>query len=116
MVSVETIVADLEAGQYCIRPACWDLIAISYYLQRDLMAPAKVGVALGGLLLAIAHITEPGEQPTNTRLRPGELAAYFPGWEVLHNYEGKPHDATHQRLVAEIVARRPAGPKANDVQ
>jgi tellurite methyltransferase len=108
MVTIDAIVADLEAHEYPIRPTHWDLIVISYYLQRDLFEPAMAGVAPGGLLLAIVHITEHDEEPTKTRLGPGELAEYFSGWEILHSYEGKPtDDANHQRSVAEIVARRP---------
>jgi tellurite methyltransferase len=108
-MAVDAIVADFEAGQYFIQPAYWDLIAISYYLQRGLLEPAMAGVVRGGLLLAIVHITEPDEEPTRTRLRPGELAKYFSAWEIVHSYEGKPHDSSHQRAVAEIVARRPVG-------
>jgi len=107
-VTVDARVADLEKGGFDIGSSSWDLIAICYYLQRNLIEPAKQGVVPGGLLLVIVHITEPGEEPTGHRLRPGELKNYFDGWEVLHHYEGKPHDAAHQRSVAEIVACRPA--------
>jgi tellurite methyltransferase len=104
---VEALVADLELLQYPIRPAHWDLIVISYYLQQNLLEPAKAGSKPGGLVLAIVHITAPGEEPTKTRLGTGELANYFAGWEIVHSYEGEPHDPTHRRSVAEIVARRP---------
>jgi len=107
-VTVSRKVADLEKFEYQIEPASWNLIAICYYLQRDLFAPAKQGVVPGGILISIVHITEPGEEPTAHRLRPGELERYFQGWEILHCREGKPNDAAHQRSVAEIVARRPA--------
>ena len=106
---VEALVADLERGEYAIEPTAWDLIAICYYLQRDLFEPAKRGVKPGGLLIAIAHITEPGEEPTYKRLKPGELETWFDGWEIVHRYEGKPRDAAHRRSVAEIVARRSPG-------
>lgn len=109
-VATDVVIADLEAGQYSIEPGFWDLIVISYYLQRDLLKPAMAGVVPGGLLVTIVHVTEPGEEPTKNRLKPGELIEYFLAWEVLHSYEGKPHDSTHQRSVAEIVARRPACP------
>jgi tellurite methyltransferase len=98
---------DLERGAYRIEHSCWDLIAICYYLQRDLFEPAKHGVVPGGVLVAIVHITEPGEEPPHTRARPGELQTYFGGWEILHYYEGKPNDTAHRRSVAEIVARHP---------
>lgn len=106
-VTLDARAADLEKGEYAIECAAWDLVVMSYYLQRDLFEPAKRGVVPGGIVLAIVHITEPGEEPTYKRLRPGELLAYFDGWEILHSYEGRPTDPAHRRAVAEIVARRP---------
>ena len=106
-LAVETEVADLETGEYRITPDSWDLIVIGYYLQRDLIAPARQGLGPGGVLLAIVHITELGEEPTRTRARPGELRSYFQDWQILHSFEGKPADPAHSRAVAEIVARRP---------
>jgi hypothetical protein len=100
--------ADLTNGEYRIEPEAWDLIAICYYLQRDLFEPAKRGLAEGGVLLAIVHITEDGEAPTEHRLAPGELVRYFDGLEILHHYEGAPNDSAHRRPVAEVVARRVA--------
>jgi tellurite methyltransferase len=105
-LSIDARVADLESGEYPIEPSTWDLIAISYYLQRDLFEPAKRGLAPGGVILAIVHIAEPGEEPTYRRMRSGELDSYFQGWVILHRYEGKPNDTAHQRPVAEIVATR----------
>jgi tellurite methyltransferase len=106
-VTVDARVADLEKSEYRIEHSRWDLIAICYYLQRNLFEPAKQGVAPGGILLAIVHITEPGGEPTAHRLRSGELERYFQGWEILHRREGKASDTAHLRPVAEIVARRP---------
>jgi tellurite methyltransferase len=106
-VTVDARVADLEKGECRIERSAWDLITICYYLQRDLFQPAKEGLVPGGVFLTIVHITEPGEQPTDHRLKPGELARYFEGWKILHRHEGKPRDAAHRRLVAEIVAQRP---------
>ena len=85
----------------------WDLIAICYYLQRNLFEPAKRGVNPGGILISIVHVTEPGEEEGPHRLRPGQLERYFAGWEILHRHEGKASDSAHRRAVAEIVARRP---------
>ena len=107
---VDVRIADLERNEYTIEHSRWELIAICYYLQRNLFEPAKRGVAPGGIIVSIVHITDPGEEPTAHRLRPGELERYFEGWEILHRYEGKPNDAAHQRSVAEIVARRPIHP------
>jgi tellurite methyltransferase len=108
-LTVQTRVADLENSEYEIEPSSWNLIADCYYLQRNLFEPAKQAVVPGGILISIVHITGPGEEPTAHRLRPGELARYFQGWEILHHREGRPNDTAHQRSVAEIVARRPIG-------
>jgi SAM-dependent methyltransferase len=108
---IDAKVADLEKHEYVIEPDSWDLIAMCYYLQRDLFAPAKRGVvpggiAPGGIVLAIVHIPGPGEGLTPFRLAPGELATYFDGFEILHSFEGPPRDPVHHRRVAEIAARR----------
>jgi SAM-dependent methyltransferase len=104
-LNLDARVADLERDEFPIERAAWDLVAILYYLQRNLFEAAKRGVAPGGVLIGIAHITEPGEEPTPHRLRRGELETYFAGWEIVHYYEGASRDAAHQRPVAEIVAR-----------
>jgi tellurite methyltransferase len=106
-LKISAAVADLEEGEFAIEPSRWDLIAMCYYLQRNLFEPAKQGVVRGGIVISIVHITEPGEEPTPRRLRPRELEKYFAGWQILHCYEGKPNDSAHRRAVAEIVARRP---------
>ena len=93
-------VADLEQGEYTIEPAHWDLIVISYYLQRDLFEPAKRGVVPGGALAAIVLLGE-----GRFSLRPGELRAYFSDWQILHDREGNPGDSPEHRAVAEIAAR-----------
>lgn len=98
--------ADLERGEFAIAASSWDLILMCYYLQRDLFEPVKRGVAPGGVVIAIVHIAEPGEQQGRYRLRSGELAGYFEGWEILHSREGVPGDTEHRRASAEIVARR----------
>jgi SAM-dependent methyltransferase len=108
-LNINTFAADLEKGEFQIRPSRWNLIAMCYYLQRDLFEPAKRGVTPGGILVAIVHVNEPGEPDSAHRLRPGELEKYFAGWEILHSYEGKANDSAHRRAVAEIVARRPLG-------
>jgi hypothetical protein len=108
-VSLRAVIADLQKGEFAIRPAAWDAITICYYLQRDLIEPAKAGVRPGGVLIVIVHTTGGQEQPTETRMSPGELLTYFTGWEILHRYEGKPNDPEHRRSAAEVVARRPGG-------
>jgi tellurite methyltransferase len=106
-VTVEAHVADLRGSEFAIDTKEWDLVLMSYYLQRELFAPVKRSVLPGGRVIAIVHTTYPGEEPTETRLRPGELITYFEDWSVLHSYEGASRDPAHRRPVAEIVAQRP---------
>jgi SAM-dependent methyltransferase len=101
-VNVDAQVADLEKDEYAIEPSHWDLVVISYYLQRDLFEPAKRGVVPGGVLAAIVLLGE-----GRFSVKPGELRGYFSGWEILHDHEGNPGDSPEHRAVAEIVARRP---------
>jgi tellurite methyltransferase len=103
---VQTAVADLTAASFKMPPDAFDLIVIAYYLQRDLFAQAKTAVRPGGVVLAIVHTREAGEESSYKRAAPGELRAFFTGWEILHDYEGPSRDPAHHRPVAEIVARR----------
>lgn len=107
-LEIDARVADLEQHEFRIAPGAWDLIAICFYLQRDLIEPAKQGLKPGGVLVIMVHITEAGEEPTKSRLRPGELIGYFDGWEILHSHEGRAGDTAHHRRTSEIVARRPS--------
>jgi len=107
-LNIDAHVADLEWGQYDIPPATFDLIVDAYYLQRDLIPAMQRGVRPGGTIIAIVHLADPGQpHGTPTRATPGELRAYFAGWNILHYFEGAPHESCHQRAVAEIVARKP---------
>jgi len=106
-LDIDARVADLEKGVYKIEEAAWDLIVMCFYLQASLFEPAKKGTRPGGLVLAIVHIADPTQQPTQHQLRPGELEKYFSGWEILHCREGQPDDPAHKRISAEIVARHP---------
>jgi SAM-dependent methyltransferase len=106
-LKINAVIADLEKDEFEIEPSDWDLVAMCYYLQRNLFEPAKRGVAPGGILISIVHVNAPGEGDGPYRLRHGELEKYFTGWEFLHHFEGKADDSAHRRAVAEIVARRP---------
>ncbi len=106
-VNIDAHVADLERGQYEIPPSAFDLILDCYHLQRDLIPAMQRGVRPGGTIVAIVHLAD-ADQPdaTPTRATPGELRACFAGWNILHYFEGAPHESCHQRPVAEIVARK----------
>jgi SAM-dependent methyltransferase len=105
-LAVDARVADLERGEYTIEPEAWNLIVISYYLQRDLFPQVRRGLAPGGTVIAIVHFADAGEVPSRYSLGPDELAGYFDGLDVLHSYEGPSRDPAHKRPVAEIAAKR----------
>lgn len=112
-VSVRTVQADLEHGEFVLTSDTYDLVLMSYYLQRDLLESAKAAVRPGGLLIAIVHTTRPDEEPNYKRAQAGELATFFDSWEIVHHYEGPSRDPEHKRPVAEIIARRPlTGPRS----
>jgi SAM-dependent methyltransferase len=105
--TIDAHVADLEADAFAIQPNSYDLICDCYYLQRSLIPHMQAGLRPGGLLIAIVHLADPGQpEGTPTRAVPGELRSYFPGWKILHYYEGKSNESCHQRPVAELVAQR----------
>lgn len=109
-LTVDARVADLTAPEFILPPNTFDLVLIAYYLYRDLFAKAKTAVRPGGVVVAITHTPEVGEEWSEKRTAPGELQEYFNDWEILWHYEGPSRDPAHHRPVAEIVARRVVQP------
>ena len=103
-VAIDTQIADLENSGFTIEPAHYDLIAMCYYFQRNLIEQCKRNLVPGGVMVAIALLMEPGKEHSTFRLRPGELRGYFADWEILHDREGAD---PWQHQIAELVARRP---------
>jgi SAM-dependent methyltransferase len=99
-------VADLTSPAFVLPHDAFDLVVIAYYLQRDLFTQLKPALRKDGIVLAIVHTPNEGEQPSYKRAAPGELRSIFAGWEILHSYEGPSRDPAHRRPVAEIVAQR----------
>src|SRR5438876_85018 len=110
-LELDARVADLEKHEFDIQADTFDLICDCCYLQRDLFPAIRAGVRRGGIVIAIIHLVDPSPDvsPMNPEflLRGGELRGFFAGSDILHDFEGKPAGAPHQRTVAEIVARRP---------
>ena len=52
-----TIQADLEAGEYIIEPASWDLIVCWLYYQADLLPQIKKGLRPGGIVALAGKTT-----------------------------------------------------------
>ncbi len=108
-LTVDFVLADLEAHQFEIGRAEWDLIVDCFYLQRDLFPRIKRGLKPGGTAITVIALIDddPQVRPMNPDflLEPGELRSQFEGFEILHDFEGK--RPGHRRAVAELVARRP---------
>jgi SAM-dependent methyltransferase len=109
-VRVETYIADLERHDFVIEPDSYDLIVVCNYLQRDLFAPIRAGTRIGGIVIGIIAMVDndPNIKPMNPAylVRYGELRAEFEGWELIHDFEGKPPKDPYRRATAEIIARR----------
>ena len=107
-LSINTRVADLEAGELDFPSSAFDLVLSCYYLQRDLILRMKTALRPGGLLIMIVHLAEADQpQGTPTRACPGELPAFFAGWRILHYREGEPGESGHRHGVAELVTQKP---------
>jgi tellurite methyltransferase len=110
-LEMDARLADLENHEFDIKPEAFDLICDCCYLQRDLFPAIRAGLRPGGIVIAIIHLVDhsPDVKPMNPEflLHPGELRTFFAGWDILHDVEGKPAGAPHERSVAEIIARRP---------
>jgi hypothetical protein len=104
-LSIAAWCADLTV--YPLPSARFELVVVTRYLQRDLFPSLRDVVVPGGAVL-YETFTELqrglgwGPQAPDHLLRPGELRAWFEGFDVLFDEEvGTPE------AVARIVARRP---------
>jgi tellurite methyltransferase len=107
---IETVVADLEAGELDIEPSRYDVVCDFYFLSRPLFPAMRGAVRPGGLFVAAIHVQSPSAAaPHRFLLEPGELRRTVLEWgfEVLHERDGESQEQGHQHATAEIVARRP---------
>src|SRR5262245_7068357 len=105
---IDSRIADLERHDFTIEPATYDLIINCRYLQRDLFPAIRAGARVGGIVIAVIAMVDddPQIKPMNPAflLKPGELRLNFEGWELTHDFEGKPAGGGSRRAMAEIVA------------
>lgn len=104
---VETIVADLERGQYAPEPGSFDLVCVFHYLHRELFPALRAAVRPGGHAALAIHVAAAA---SSKLLAPGELRGLFPGWEAIVDRE-REHQLgagdRHHHATAELVVRRP---------
>ena len=102
-LTIDTHIADLEAGAFTIQPGAYDLICDFYYLQRDLFPAIREGVRPGGVFTGAIHLFQQ-ERTAKYVLHSGELREEFRGWKILF-YSESPEPPPH-RPSARIIARR----------
>lgn len=100
---IKVLTTDLEQHEFEIGEKTWELIVMSYYLQRDLFPHILRGLTPGGVALVIVHMFEPGHETSRFSLHPGELREHFRDQQVIAYREGKP--APGARAVAQIAVR-----------
>jgi len=105
-LTIEAELADLEAGQFRIVPAAYDLILDFYYLQRDLFPSIRAGVRPGGVFAGAIHVLDgaSGDHNPDYLLQPGELRRHFADWKILYYSESA--ESGRNRTSARILARR----------
>lgn len=85
-------------------------VLVFRFLHRPLIPVLKRCLAPGGLLLYETYLTgqEAFGRPRRPEhlLRPGELAAWFSGWEILEHFEG--FEDGPPRFMGRILCRAPS--------
>ena len=111
LLTIDARVADLEKGEFTIKPETYDLVCVFYYLQRDLFSPIRAGVKRGGTVVAAIHLNDGKEdaKPANPAflLEPGELKQLFADWEITYYREGESDEGGHHHDTAYLIARKP---------
>ena len=105
---IEDHLADLERGQFAIRPDSYELICDFLYLQRNLFPQIREAVHTGGIFAGAIHLIQESctasPRDPDFLLQPGELRSFFDGWKVLFYSESG--DPGRSRRTARIIARR----------
>jgi tellurite methyltransferase len=101
-LDLDARVADLEAGEFAIPPATFDLVCDFFYLQRDLFPALRDAVKIGGAFAGAIHLA--GATSHRFVVEPSELRAIFADWKILY-YSESPEPG-HARPSARIIARR----------
>lgn len=108
---LESVVTDLERGEFDIGRERYDLICDFYYLQRDLFPRIKDGLRTGGVFVGSIHIIDNAADAQQMNpaflLAPGELQSFFAGWRISYYHEGRHEGSDHKHRDAEIIAFKP---------
>jgi tellurite methyltransferase len=105
-LAVNLVVTDLN--RLSLRPASYDLIVQTFFLDRRLFPRLRRWVRPGGHLYVETHLRGPGA-PARHRyaLEAGELERRFAEWEILVSDEGVRTEGGREIATARLLARRP---------
>ncbi len=108
-LKVEFWEVDLETGRNPLEEEYYRAVLVFHYLYRPLIPCLRKGIRKGGIVIYETFTSEQPKygQPHNPEylLQPGELADWFPDWQIIHYFEGLLEDP--RRAVAQIVCRKP---------
>jgi tellurite methyltransferase len=100
---------DLERGGNPLEEDAYRAVLVFRYLHRPLFPFIKKGIRKGGILIYETYTDEKiGEGPPRNPdhlLHPGELAAWFKDWRIIHYAEGIGDDPG--RTTARLVCEKP---------
>ncbi len=103
---------DLEDGSGPLNTHCFDAVIVFNYLHRPLFDALRAAIRPGGLIVyetfTVAQASLGRPSNPDYLLQPGELVQHFPGWEVLHEFEGEEgKSGKPTRAIASLIARKP---------
>lgn len=108
-LSVNWVQADLDT--YALPPNTYDVIAVSFYINRELAPALVAALKPGGMLLYEHHLraTDATNGPRNPehRFAPGELRRLFSSLHILHYVEEMHRETERVAAYARLVARKP---------
>lgn len=107
---IDLIQADLET--YPLPRDRFDVVIVTFYLQRDLFVPIQASVRAGGLVIVETFLADQRAigHPRNPAflLERGELRARFADFEIVACEEGLFDTGSEQAYLARLAAKRPA--------
>ncbi len=117
-VTVDTRRADLREAPE-LETGAYAVVLDMFFLDRPLLGALSRALAPGGLLFfetfTTDHLKEPwGPSQPASVLKPGELLGLFADLEPVRHHEGLVQ-GDRPRMVAQLVARAPAGHRRSDL-
>jgi cytidylate kinase len=105
-MKINLVLADFDT--FACRPAVYDLIVDTFFLDRGLIPRFWRWLRPGGVVFFETHLTTPtAADRSKYALRTHEGRRLFARWDLLAYSEGPEHDGTRSIDTVRLVARRP---------